>query len=316
MTQILPNFKAVQDAHRRIAPHVHRTPVLTSSHMDNLSGASLFFKCENLQKVGAFKARGACNAVFALDDGAAGRGVLTHSSGNHGQALCYAAARRGIPATVVMPKNAPAPKKAAVLGYGGKVVECEPTSAAREATARQIQEESGATFIHPYNDPDVIAGQGTCAMELLDQADNLDALIAPIGGGGLISGTCIATRALAPEAMIYAAEPAGADDAWQSLEAGRIVPQDNPQTIADGLRTGLGDITWHFGSRDLEAIYLAGEREIIAAMRLIWERMKLVVEPSAAVPLAAILSNPVPFRGRRVGLILSGGNVDLTALPF
>ena len=316
MTQTLPDFKAVQNAQRRIAPHVQQTPVFTCSYLDELSGARLFFKCENLQKVGAFKARGACNAVFALDDDAAGRGVLTHSSGNHGQALCYAAARRGIPATVVMPKNAPAPKKAAVLGYGGKVVECEPTSTAREATARQIQEESGATFIHPYNDPDVIAGQGTCAMELLDQADNLDVLIAPVGGGGLISGTCIATRALAPNALIYAAEPSGADDACRSLEAGRIIPQDNPQTIADGLRTGLGDITWHFVSRDLEAIVLAGEKEIISAMGLIWERMKLVVEPSAAVPLAAILSNPGSFHGRRVGLILSGGNVDLTALPF
>ena len=316
MMQDPPDFDAVRRAAERIAPHVHRTPVMTCKHLDSLAGASLFFKCENLQKVGAFKARGACNAVFALDDDAAARGVLTHSSGNHGQALCFAAARRGIPATVVMPENAPAPKKAAVLGYGGRIVECEPTSTAREATARQLQEHTGATFIHPYNDPNVIAGQGTCAMELLEQVDSLDIVMAPVGGGGLVSGTCIAVRTLAPDVLVYAAEPRGADDAWRSLEAGRIIPQDDPQTIADGLRTGLGDLTWHFVSRHLEAVMLAGEAEIIAAMRLIWERMKLVVEPSAAVPLAAVLSNPAPFHGRRVGLILSGGNVDLTSLPF
>ena len=307
---------AVRAARERIMHHVHRTPVLTSGHLDILSGARLFFKCENLQKVGAFKARGACNAVFGLTDEAAGGGVLTHSSGNHGQALCYAAARRGIPATVVMPGNAPEPKKAAVREYGGTIVECAPTTTSREETAARVMAETGAEFVHPYNDSRVIAGQGTCALELLEQAADLDAVVAPVGGGGLVSGTCITVGALAPDTRVYAAEPSGADDAWRSRKAGRILPQENPRTIADGLRTGLGELTWPFVSRDIAGVLLSEERDIVAAMRLIWERMKLVVEPSAAVPLAAVLAHPEPFRGKRVGIILTGGNVDLATLPF
>lgn len=311
-----PDISDVRTARERILPHVHQTPVLTCGHLDALAGARLYFKCENLQKVGAFKARGACNAVYSLTDEAAVAGVLTHSSGNHGQALCYAAARRGIPATVVMPENAPAPKKAAVRGYGGTIVECAPTTAAREETAARIGAETGAEFVHPYNDNRVIAGQGTCALELLEQVDGLDAVIAPVGGGGLVSGTCIAVKALAPDTLVHAAEPSGADDAWRSRRAGRMLPQEDPRTIADGLRTGLGELTWPFVSRDIAGVLLSEERDIVAAMRLIWERMKLVVEPSAAVPLAAVLAHPEPFRGRRVGIILSGGNVDLEALPF
>ncbi len=310
------DIRAVRVARERILHHVHRTPVLTCGHLDDLSGARLFFKCENLQKVGAFKARGACNAVFGLADGAASRGVLTHSSGNHGQALCYAAARRGIPATVVMPGNAPAPKKAAVREYGGTIVECAPTTASREETAAGIMAETGAEFIHPYDDSRVIAGQGTCALELLEQAADLDAVIAPVGGGGLVSGTCIAVKALAPDTRVYAAEPSGADDAWRSRKAARRLPQENPRTIADGLRTGLGELTWPFVARDIAGVLLSDEADIVAAMRLVWERMKLIVEPSAAVPLAAVLAHPEPFRGKRVGIILTGGNVDLAALPF
>lgn len=311
-----PEISDIKEAAERIAPHVHRTPVMTCGHLDRLSGASLFFKCENLQKVGAFKARGACNAVFSLTDPESARGVLTHSSGNHGQALAYAASRRGIPATVVMPANAPAPKKAAVAGYGGTIVECEPTSTARERTAASIVADTGATFIHPYDDSRVIAGQGTCALELLDQVTDLDAVVAPVGGGGLVSGTCITVHAGRPGVRVYAAEPVGADDAWQSRRAGHVIPQVNPQTIADGLRTGLGELTWPFLKYAVADILLAEETAIIAAMRVVWERMKIIIEPSAAVPLAAILAAPEPFRGKRVGIILTGGNVDLERLPF
>lgn len=312
----VPDIDAVRTARERIMPHVHRTPVLTCGHLDALARARLFFKCENLQKVGAFKARGACNAVFSLSDEAASQGVLTHSSGNHGQALCYAAARRGIPATVVMPVNAPAPKKAAVREYGGTIVECAPTTTAREETAARVMAGTGAEFVHPYDDGRVIAGQGTCALELLDQVDGLDAVVVPVGGGGLAAGTCIAVRALASGTLVYAAEPSGADDAWRSRRAGRILPQDDPRTIADGLRTGLGELTWPFVSRDIAEVLLSEETGIVAAMRLIWERMKLIVEPSAAVPLAAVLAHPEPFRGKRVGIVLTGGNVDLGTLPF
>ncbi len=311
-----PGFEDVLAARERIANHVHRTPVMTCATIDGMAGASLFFKCENLQKVGAFKARGAANAIFGLDEDEAARGVLTHSSGNHGQALAWAAGRRGIPATVVVPSSAPAPKKAAMRGYGARIVECEPTSAAREATAASLAEETGATFVHPYNDARVIAGQGTCVLELLEQVPGLDAVIAPVGGGGLVSGCCITLRAQSPETLLYAAEPTGADDAYRSLAAGRVLPQEDPRTIADGLRTGLGDLTWHFVSRDVEAVLLATDAEIVSAMRLVWERMKLVVEPSAAVPLAALLSDPGRFEGKRVGLIFTGGNVDLERLPF
>ena len=311
----IPTFDQVLEARERIAPHLHHTPVMTSEYLNGLSGAELFFKCENLQKVGAFKARGACNAVFGLDDATAARGVATHSSGNHAAALCYAAQRRGIDASVVMPYTAPAAKKAAVRSYGGRIVECEPTQAAREQTLAELVATSGADVVHPYDDPRVIAGQATCALELHGDVPGLDLVVAPIGGGGLISGTCLALSTIAPEIGIIAAEPAAADDAFRSLAAGRIVERDGQQSVADGLRTNLKPRTWHFVSQFVREILLAGENEILDAMYLTWERMKIIVEPSAAVPLAAILKHPDRFAGKRVGIILTGGNVDLKHCP-
>lgn len=313
---IIPDFDDVLAAHERIAPHIHRTPVLSSQYFNQLSGAELFFKCENLQKAGAFKARGATNAVFGLDADTARRGVTTHSSGNHAGAISYAAARRGIQATVVMPRDAPRVKREAVLGYGARVIECEPGSEAREAALNAFVAESGAEFVHPYNDPRVIAGQATCAKELLEDYGPLDAVIAPIGGGGLVSGTCLSVSHMAPATLVYAAEPANADDACRSLKAGYIIADNAPQTVADGLKTPLKDLTWHFVSRHVQDIFTATEEEIIAAMRLTWERMKIVIEPSCAVPLAVILKNPEVFAGKRVGVIITGGNVDLNALPW
>jgi len=313
---ILPSLADIRAAHDRIRPHIHRTPVLTSQALDALSGAHLLFKAEPLQKVGAFKARGACNAVFSLDDATAARGVATHSSGNHGQALCYAAARRGIPATVVMPSTAPRAKREAVIGYGGTVVECPPSNAAREETLARVVAESGAEVVHPYNDTRVIAGQGTVALELLDDAGPLDALVAPIGGGGLVSGCALALAEAAPDTAVYAAEPANADDAYRSVQAGHILPVDAPETIADGLRASLKDLTWAVISHHVAEVLLVSEAEIVGAMTLLWQRLKIVVEPSSAVALAAILRHPDRFAGRRVGVILTGGNVDLDALPF
>ncbi|MDH3218828.1 MAG: pyridoxal-phosphate dependent enzyme [Gammaproteobacteria bacterium] len=311
----IPDFEDVCAAHARILPYIHRTPVLTSSYLNHLSGAELFFKCENLQKVGAFKARGACNAVFGLNDTDAARGVATHSSGNHAAALCYAAAERGIDATVVMPRNAPAAKQAAVRSYGGRIVECEPTQAAREAALERVVGANGADVVHPYDDPRVIAGQGTCALELVEDIDDIDAVVAPIGGGGLISGTCLALSKLAPQTRIYAAEPKNADDAYRSFRAGEIVLQDAQQSVADGLRTNLKPLTWHFVSRYVADVLLASETEILDAMYLTWERMKIIIEPSSAVPLAVILKNRELFRGQRVGVIITGGNVDIRHCP-
>ncbi|MDH3447586.1 MAG: pyridoxal-phosphate dependent enzyme [Gammaproteobacteria bacterium] len=311
----IPDFEDVRAAHMRILPHIHRTPVLTSSYLSHLSGARLFFKCENLQKVGAFKARGACNAVFGLSDADAARGVATHSSGNHAAALCYAAAARGIDATVVMPRNAPAAKKAAVRSYGGRIIECEPTQAAREAALAQVIAENGADVVHPYDDPRVIAGQATCALEMIEDIDDLDAVVAPIGGGGLISGTCLALSTLSPETRIYAAEPENADDAYRSFHAGEIVLQDAQQSVADGLKTNLKPRTWHFVSRYVTDVLLASETEILDAMYLTWERMKIIIEPSSAVPLAIILKNQELFRDQRVGVIITGGNVDIRHCP-
>ena len=310
-----PGFDDLLQAQARIAPHVHNTPVMTSAYLDALSGAQLFFKCENLQKVGAFKARGACNAVFGLDEETAARGVATHSSGNHAAALSYAAQRRGIEATVVIPTTAPAAKKAAVAGYGGRIIECEPTLQSRESTLARVVAESGADLVHPYNDARVIAGQATCALELLEQADGLDALVAPIGGGGLISGTCLALAGRNPDVRVVAAEPANADDAYRSVEAGRLIRIDTPQTVADGLRSGLGDLTWAIVRNHVDAILRVDETEILDAMYLIWQRMKLIVEPSSSVALAAILKHREQFAGRRVGVILTGGNVDLKHCP-
>ncbi len=313
---LLPSHEDVLSAHERIAPHIHRTPVLTSAYLNGLVGAELFFKCENFQKGGAFKTRGACNAVFGLTDERAGRGVATHSSGNHALSLAYAAGRRGIPCHVVMPRGAVRAKKEAVLGYGGQVTECEPSYACREAALARVRDETGADLVHPYNDPRVIAGQATCSLELIEQARDLDAAIAPIGGGGMVSGTCLTLANSAPGTKVYAAEPEQADDAARSLRAGRIVADDAPDTVADGLRAPLKDLTWYFVSRHVADILTVSEREIVDAMRLVWERMKIVIEPSSAVPVAAILKNREIFTGKRVGVILTGGNVDLGGLPW
>ena len=312
----IPTFDDVEAAQERIAPHVHRTPVLTSESLDRLAGARLFFKCENFQRAGAFKARGAANAVFGLTDSEAARGVATHSSGNHAQALAWAARRRGIPCHVVMPDDAVAAKKRAVAGYGGKIVECTPSYPAREAALAAVLAETGAAFVHPYDDARVIAGQATCAMELVEQAQALDAVIAPIGGGGMVSGICLALAALAPDVAVYAAEPEQADDAARSLRAGRIVVDHAPETIADGLKARLGELTWHFVSGGVADILTVSEREIVAAMKLMWTRLKTVVEPSGAVPLAAILGHGRAFAGRRVGVVVTGGNVDPDRLPL
>jgi threonine dehydratase/serine racemase len=308
----------IQDAARRIAGLAHRTPVATCATLDHLAGRSLFFKCEHLQKVGAFKFRGACNAVMRLTPEIAARGVVTHSSGNHAQALALAAKLRGIPAHIVMPSNASPVKRRAVEEYGGRVVECEPTQAAREATAAAVLAESGATMIPPYNHPDVIAGQGTAALELLEQAPGLDALIAPVGGGGLMAGLTIAAKAVAPSVRVFAAEPAGADDAARSKAAGKLIPLTGPNTIADGLRTSLGDLTWPVLRDRVERVITVTDEEIVRAMRLAWERAKLLIEPSAAVAVAAVLTSEFTALDglRRVGVVLSGGNVNLDALPW
>jgi threonine dehydratase len=276
----------------------------------------LFFKCENLQKAGAFKARGASNAVFGLTDEQAARGVATHSSGNHGTCLSYAAGRRGIPCTVVMPRTAPQAKKDAVRGYGGRIVECEPSTTSREAVFAEVIAQTGAEFVHPYNDPRVIAGQATCSREFIEQVEGLDVMVAPIGGGGMISGTCLTLSNLAPHIKIYAAEPEQADDAYRSFKAGHIIADDAPVTIADGLKVPLKDLTWHFVKNHVTDILTASEQEIIDAMLLTWKRMKIVIEPSCAVPLAVIIKNKHVFAGKRVGVIITGGNVDLDVLPW
>ncbi|MGF2734878.1 beta-hydroxyaspartate dehydratase BhcB [Marinobacter sp. DUT-1] len=312
----IPTFEDALAARERIEPYIHRTPVLTSRFINELTGAELFFKCENFQKAGAFKVRGACNAVFGLSEAQARIGVATHSSGNHALSLSYAAGRRGIPVTVVMPHTAPRAKKEAVLGYGGTIVECEPSTSSREAVFAEVVAQSGADFVHPYNDPRVIAGQATCAMELNEQVPGLEAVIAPIGGGGMISGTCLTLSNVAPEVSIYAAEPLNADDAARSFRAGHIIADDAPDTIADGLKVPLKELTWHFVRNHVSDILTASEEEIVDAMKLIWKRMKIVMEPSSAVPLATILKNPELFRGKRVGVIVTGGNVDLDALPW
>ncbi|EJB08173.1 threonine dehydratase [Rhizobium leguminosarum bv. trifolii WSM597] len=312
----IPTISDVFEAHDRIRPFIHRTPIITSSYINSLAGAELFFKCENLQKAGAFKARGASNAVFGLSDEQAAKGVATHSSGNHGTCLSYAAGRRGIPCTVVMPRSAPQAKKDAVRGYGGTVVECETSTSSREAVFAEVVAKSGAEFVHPYNDARVIAGQATCSRELLEQVGNLDAVIAPIGGGGMVSGMCLTASNLAPHVKVYAAEPEQADDAYRSFKAGHIIADDAPNTVADGLKVPLKDLTWHFVKHNVSDILTASEEEIIEAMKLIWKKAKLVMEPSSAVPLAAILKNKSIFAGRRIGVIITGGNVDLDTLPW
>jgi len=312
----IPTFDDVKAAHERIKPHIHRTPIHTSSYFNDLVGAELFFKCENFQKAGAFKVRGASNAVFGLSDEDAKQGVATHSSGNHALSLSYAAGRRGIPCNVVMPRTAPQAKKDAVKGYGGIITECEPSTSSREEVFAQVQAKTGGDFVHPYNDPRVIAGQGTCSRELMEQTDGVDMVIAPIGGGGMISGTCLTLSNIAPETEIIAAEPEQADDAYRSFKAGHIIADDAPVTIADGLKVPLKELTWHFVSNHVTDILTASEEEIIAAMKLTWQRMKIVMEASCAVPLATILKNKDRFAGKRVGVIITGGNVDLDTLPW
>lgn len=312
----LPEFADIAQAHERIRPFVHRTPVLSSSTMNRILNCELYFKCENLQKVGAFKFRGACNAVFSLTDEEAAKGVCTHSSGNHAAALALAARMRGIPAYIVMPETAPNIKKQAVESYGGQITFCKPTLEARETTLAKVAAETGATEIHPYNNFNVICGQGTAAKELIEDKGLFDIVMCPIGGGGLLSGTAITTRTLNPKALVIAAEPEGADDAYRSFHAHKLIPSVNPKTIADGLLTSVGEINFRIIQRKTDEIVTVSERGIVRAMRMIWERMKIIVEPSSAVPLAAILENKLDVRGKKVGIILSGGNVDLEKLPF
>ena len=312
----LPTFADIEKAHDRIRPFIHCTPVLTSQSINQIVGAELFFKCENLQKVGAFKFRGACNSVLALSDEEAIKGVCTHSSGNHAAALALAARMRGIPAYIVMPENAPEIKKIAVAGYGAQITFCTPTLEARESTLKKVAAETGATEIHPYNYFNVICGQGTAAKELIEEIGQLNIVMAPVGGGGLLSGTALSTKALLPNAMVIAAEPAGADDAFRSFYSKSLVPSVAPKTIADGLLTSLGSLTFPIILNNVDQIVTVSEASIVAAMRMIWERMKIIIEPSSAVPLAAILENKVDVKGKKVGIILSGGNVDLGKLPF
>ncbi|WP_437728900.1 pyridoxal-phosphate dependent enzyme [Sorangium sp. So ce861] len=309
----LPTIEDIRRAAARLAPHAHVTPVMTSRTLDGMAGARVFFKCENLQRVGAFKFRGACNAVLALSDEHARRGVATHSSGNHAAALALAARIRGVPAHIVMPESAPAVKRAAVEGYGARIVTCAPTLRSREETLARVLSETGAILVHPYNDAHVIAGQGTAALELASQVEDLDAVVAPVGGGGLLSGTAVATGALS-RARTVGAEPQAADDAARSLREGKILPSNDPTTIADGLRTSLGELTFAVLLERGVEIVTVGEEDIVKAMRVVWERMKILIEPSSAVPVAAVLLRKV--QGARIGVILSGGNVDLSKLPF
>lgn len=306
----------IRTAHARIQDKINRTPVMTSESLDAMAGARLYFKCENLQKVGAFKARGATNAVFSLAEDEALRGVATHSSGNHAAALARAAKLRGIPAYIVMPSNAPKVKQASVSRYGGKIIFCEPTLEAREAAAARIVEETGATLIHPYNDLRVMAGQGTSALELLEEVPDLDLILCPVGGGGNLSGMAVAAKGIKPGIRVVGVEPKGADDASRSFRSGHIEPMTNPKTIADGLRTSLGDKTFPEIRRHVDDIVTVSEDAIVKAMRTLWEVMKLVVEPSGAVSYAALVEGQLDAKGKKVGLLLSGGNVDLDTLPW
>jgi threonine dehydratase len=310
------DLPAIRTAHERIRPHIHRTPVLRSSRLDETSKASLFFKCENFQKIGAFKARGATNAIFSLDDATARRGVATHSSGNHGAAVARAAKLRGIPAHIVMPSNSAKVKIRAVESYGGRVVFCEPTEEAREATCADVIARTHATLIHSFENPDVIAGQGTAAVELLEEVPDLDLVMCPVGGGGLLSGTAVAAKSMQPNIKVIAVEPENVDDAAQSFRAGRVILTNKKFTIADGLRTNVGEPNFAIIQRYVDDIVTVNEEAIISAMRKIWETMKIVIEPSAAVPFAAIQQDKIEIAGKRVGVILSGGNVDLDALPW
>lgn len=316
ISQEAPTLADIRAAAERIDPYVHRTPVARSSAIDKMLNASLHFKCENLQKVGAFKFRGACNTLLSLDDAEIERGIATHSSGNHGAAVALAAQLRGTSAVVVMPSNTSAVKQAAVAHYGARIVHCEPNEESRTRTLEAIIEKEGRTLVHPFDDPRVIAGQGTAALEFIEQVPELDMVMAPVGGGGLLSGTAIAVSGSRPDVRIVGAEPANADDTYRSFRAGHIIPVGAPDTIADGLRTTVGELTFPIIMRHVEDIVRVSEEAIVEAMRLFWTRTKLIIEPSAAVPLAALLEGLVDVREGRIGIILSGGNVDLDALPW
>ncbi len=311
-----PIAQVLTEAHLRIRPYIHQTPVLTCQAIDQIAKAELFFKCENFQKIGAFKIRGGMNAVLQLSEAQLKNGIATHSSGNHAQAIAYAARQARTQAYIVMPDNSPAVKIAAVEGYGGHITFCAPNQKARETTVQDIIDRTGATFIHPYNDYQVIAGQATAAMELLEEIPDLQVLIAPVGGGGLLSGTALAAHFFAPQVTVLAGEPEGANDAWLSMQAGKITPAASIQTIADGLLTTVGDKTFPIIQQFVRQVITVSDVEIIAAMRLIWERMKIIIEPSCAVPLAAVLKTKEMFAGKKTGIILSGGNIDLGRLPF
>lgn len=312
----IPTLDDIRATHEAIRKMIHRTPVMTSDSLNRISGADLHFKCENFQKIGAFKMRGAASAAIRLSDEGKRNGLATHSSGNHAQAVARAAQLLGIPSYIVMPIDAPSIKKAATEGYGARIIFCNSTVESRESTLEQVVEETGATFIHPYNDYNVIAGQATCALELLEDTKNLDIVMAPIGGGGLMSGTALTTHYLSPDTEIIGAEPTAVDDAFRSFQSGKIEGNPSIDTIADGLRTTLGPKTFGIIREQVDDILTVSEEAIVEAMRLIWERMKIIIEPSCAVPFAAVLQNKDHFAGKRVGIILTGGNVDLSNLPF
>jgi threonine dehydratase len=312
-----PTKEDITVAAQRISGLIHRTPVLTSTSINQISGCTMYFKCENFQKVGAFKFRGATNALSLLSKDQIAHGVATHSSGNHAQALALAAKLKGVSAYIVMPENAPKSKKEAVLGYGAEVIECASTVAARESTLESVTKKTGAYFIHPYNDDRIITGQATCAKELIETiSEHLDYIIAPVGGGGLLSGTALSATYFSPGTLVIGAEPAGADDAFQSFQRNEIVPSINPKTIADGLLTSLGDKTFPVIKKLVKDILVVEDARIIEAMKLIWQRMKIIVEPSAAVPLAVVLVNRELFANKKIGIILSGGNIDFDKIPF
>lgn len=316
MWDSIPTQEIIEKTHERIKPFVHKTPVLTCKAINKVVQADIFFKCENFQKVGAFKFRGATNALLSLTEEEKQKGVVTHSSGNHAQALALAAKMHSSEAYIVMPENAPSVKRDAVIGYGAEVITCKPTLQAREETSERVMQQTDATFIHPYNDYRIIAGQATSAKELIEEVEKLDYIIAPVGGGGLLSGTSLSAHYFSPTTKVIAAEPEGANDAYRSFKGKTFVPSESPKTICDGLLTSLGNKTFEIILKYVNDIYTANDDEIIAAMRLVWERMKIIIEPSSAVTLAIAIKNPQVFAGQKIGIIFSGGNVDLSKLPF
>jgi len=312
----LPTLTDIISAHKRIKPFIHRTPVLSSRQLNEIFGSELFFKCENFQKVGAFKFRGATNAILSLTGEEKKKGVVTHSSGNHAAALALAASMNGVEAHIVMPENAPVVKKNAVAGYGAQITFCKPTLLSREETTKRIMGETGAALVHPYDNFNVICGQGTAAVELLEEHSDLEIIVAPVGGGGLMSGTSTAAKGISSKVKVIGAEPLNANDAWKSFTTGVLTPSVNPLTIADGLLTSLSELTFSIVRRNVDDIFTVSEESIIGCMLLVWERMKIVIEPSSATVLAAVKENSSYFKGKKAGLIISGGNVDFRKLPF